>query len=295
MKKVRLFWLAIAHCVTMAAQIPFLDTENAYLGQNRPGETPVIFAPEVLSQSACDNTISFSPNGKELFFTKWKGDNPSLYYSAYNGTVWTTPKEKNFSNSYEMEAIFAPYGKVVWFASGETFPDAIWMVESDTPEWKAPVKIESVCSPDVEFYATLTMDTTLYFQRTWNGIYRSEYQNGAFTTPIKLSNAINSETEVNRHPWISKDETYLLFERGDGSINDDIWISFRTSDTAWMQPVKLSKAINTDGFECQPTLSPDEKYLFFRRDCKMYWVRIDNQIAELRKTLTANSFRKITE
>jgi Tol biopolymer transport system component len=286
MKRFLLIQIVFAHLILSYAQTSFLDSSAAYYGQTKPGNTPVVFAPgDVFTNTThCENTCSFSPDGKTMVFTRWIGSNtPKIFYSEYNGNSWTTPVEKNFTGNLEMEAIFAPYGNQMFFASGASFPDDIWMVEKNGSIWENLGKKNSIStSSDVEFYASLTLDTTMYFQRTWSGIYYSKYKNGAFSTPVKLGNTINSSTGVTRHPFISKDGSYLIFEKGDGNVDNDIWISFQNADKIWLNPIKLGNNINTTQFECQPTLSPDEKFLFFRRSCAPYWVRIDHVIDSLK-------------
>jgi hypothetical protein len=101
-----------------------------------------------------------------------------------------------------------------------------------------------------------------------------------------LNTIINTGNGVSRHPYISKDGNTLLLETGDGSSNDDIFVSFNKKNVGWSIPIDLGKEINTSDFESQPTLSPDEKYLFFRRGLNkgiIFWVQIDELLNKLRK------------
>ena len=47
-----------------------VDIENQYLGQKPPGSTPVLFAPSIISTEAFEFAISFSNDGKDIFFTR---------------------------------------------------------------------------------------------------------------------------------------------------------------------------------------------------------------------------------
>jgi len=63
------------------------------------------------------------------------------------------------------------------------------------------------------------------------------------------------------HPYISKDESFILF-----NYRGDIYISFKNKENGWIVPIKFDGAINTSDFaETCPSLSPDEKYIFYSR------------------------------
>ena len=95
-----------------------IPTDSLYFGQTPPGDTPIIFAPGIVSSTTgSENTCSFSPDGKEMIFTRW-GNNPKLFYAKFDNGSWTAPTELNFTGKYEMEAIFAPYNNKLFFAAG---------------------------------------------------------------------------------------------------------------------------------------------------------------------------------
>jgi Tol biopolymer transport system component len=99
-----------------------------------------------------------------------------------------------------------------------------------------------------------------------------------FAEPVDLGDLVNRGGAS--HGFVAPDESYLLFNspRAGSFTKNDIWISFRGKDGAWMAPVNLGKRINCDAMAVLcPTVSPDGKYLFFTRLQEggtgyVYWV-----------------------
>ena len=67
--------------------------------------------------------------------------------------------------------------------------------------------------------------------------------------------------------------------QGPGPAKPDIFVSFRNPDGSWCKGIKLPASINTEDGELCPSVSPDERYLFFSRltnnDSNIYWVDFD--------------------
>ena len=87
------------------------------------------------------------------------------------------------------------------------------------------------------------------------------------------------------HPSISKDESFILF-----NFRGDIYVAFNNKENIWSEPIKLGGLINTSEYqETCPSLSPDEKYIFFSRyndlnkKSDIYWVS-SIVIEKIRKT-----------
>lgn len=87
----------------------------------------------------------------------------------------------------------------------------------------------------------------------------------AWSTPVNLGEVVNSAFN-DQGPSISKDELSLYFAstRPGGFGGNDIWVTHRDNQEApWGTPVNLGSAINTSGVESTPTLSKDERRLYF--------------------------------
>jgi len=90
------------------ATIFFIQTSNAqttidYFGQTPPGETPEVFAPNVISKSNLNehSQIAISPKGDELYWsavttTDYK---EQIYYTKKENGIWTKPALADFINS----------------------------------------------------------------------------------------------------------------------------------------------------------------------------------------------------
>jgi hypothetical protein len=267
------FWSGMA----LAAQEGgggFLNSAQAYFGQTPPGDKPILFAPGVISNGNQDlNTCSFSADGKTLVFTRWMGNDPRLVVSRFENAHWTEPADVNFTGQFEMEGIFAPFGNRLFFAAGSMqgrwAPDELWMEEKLSQGWSSPVKLDALNTDNYEFFATQTLDGTVFFQRSTGVIYTSASKNGAYQKPVPLTKPFNVSS--NSHPAVSPDGSALVVE-----IGGDLWVSFKASDGGWSELKKLGSDINTQQSEGKPVFSPDGKYLFFSRAigafADIYWV-----------------------
>jgi WD40 repeat protein len=87
----------------------------------------------------------------------------------------------------------------------------------------------------------------------------------AWSAPVNLGGVVNSPFN-DQGPNISKDELslYITSTRPGGFGGNDIWVSRRAKkDAPWGPPVNLGPIINTSGVESTPTLSKDERRLYF--------------------------------
>jgi hypothetical protein len=265
-----------------------------YFNQPVPGDTPQVFAPGIISLANRRETkIVFSPNGKEcLIGIGTEGTFKILYLSCNNGN-WTEPSPAYFiANERAQEPFFSPDGQKIFFTSHAN----IFVSTLLNNLWTTPVELGSpVNTVAEEYHPTVTNDGTLYFcsmRDNPNGyIYRSRYNNGSYTTIEKLDTIINSSKSGTYDPFISPDESFLIFTTiySEGFGKEDQYISFNVNDT-WTKPQNLGALINTDKIEYGSYISPDSKYYFFSRPdgwgpevpADIYWVKT-NFIDLLRK------------
>jgi hypothetical protein len=61
-----------------------------------------------------------------------------------------------------------------------------------------------------------------------------------------------------------------------GLGEDDLYVTFKTREGEWCEPIHMGKEINTSESENRPYVSPDGKYLFYtstiRGNRDIYWV-----------------------
>ncbi|TXN38431.1 hypothetical protein FVB32_05975 [Flagellimonas hymeniacidonis] len=77
---------------------------------------------------------------------------------------------------------------------------------------------------------------------------------------------------------IAPDESYILFctSRPESNSIQQIYISFQIGENIWTKASPLGAEVNTEARAGSPTLSPDAKYLFFKKAKKpyrgIYWI-----------------------
>ena len=264
------------------------NVKGDYLGQNPPGDVPVIFAPGIIS---VDSTVehgypTFSPDGNMVFWQsnlRQKEKETEIFLKVMRRVdgQWTEPE----SSPYGGMPAFSPDGNKLYFISDDTEKEkGLYFVEKQGENWTEPKSLNIIAQfPELKYLygPSLTNNGTLYFfghaeglgSRNDFGIYRSELINGIYAKPELLPPSINTaEGVINWMPFIAPDESYLLFSSDRNTNRQSLYISFRLSDGSWTEAHGLGEAINSQKGERFPYVSPDGKYLFFTR-----WHGRDNE------------------
>jgi hypothetical protein len=285
-----------------------------------PGDTPVVFAPDIVSGYGLEHSGAiFSPGGDEVYWCSIEkpGSNShkAIWFMRRIGNRWTTPRALDLFEDNRQIDVDAPFlscdGNKLNVTSerNKAFkigigPDQwtrylnldIWYSERQADGWGKPRAISPLVNTDtLQAQASLTRDGTLYFLgflagvEQECGIFRSQFKNGAFLTPEAMPPSINSPAQ-DWTPFIAPDESYLLFSstRCGGGDDGDLYVSFHDLKAdSWSKPVSLGAPINTPAQERFQTVSPDGRYLFFTRwtplrNADVFWVKTD-VISRLRK------------
>jgi Tol biopolymer transport system component len=146
------------------------------------------------------------------------------------------------------------------------------------------------------FAPAVAADGTLYFASSRPGgkgsvdLYRALPADGGYA-PVENLEAINSPAYEGQ-PAVAPDQRYLLFTglgREDGQAGPgypypraDLYLSVRTA--SGFGPPRPVRALNTSASEASPSLSPDQRFLFFASDRGFATV-------PMRRRLTAAAFR----
>jgi Tol biopolymer transport system component len=104
-------------------------------------------------------------------------------------------------------------------------------------------------------------------------IYCSRFMNGRYHKPENLGDSINSKYP-DSCPCIAPDESYIVFQsvRPDNcSPGFNLYVSFCKTNGIWTKGKNLGRKINEREASI-PKISPDGKYLFFKRESDIYWV-----------------------
>jgi len=272
-----------------ASEFPVL--KGPYLGQKPPGMTPEIFVPEIIStKEKYELNSVFSPKGDEFYYeisttTPEEKKQGKYFYiiivsKQVNG-IWTKSEISLFSGKYStMDMCFSPDGNQLYFCSYQPNPwnssskTHIWYVNRLDDGWsESKILGPPIYSPECEQgQPTFTKDGTIYFRQDPHGhfdLYYSRYENGKYSKPIILGEAINTPYDEGK-PFIAPDDSYLLFIRYGMPASIDggkgLYISFKRQDGSW------TPAKNTNIYGSLPKLTPDGKYFFFSRGGDIYWM-----------------------
>jgi len=288
-----IIWMVIPVCLAglLAAGTPSPkgDPARPYLGQEPPGMTPEVFAPGLVSTAAWEAAGTFSPDGREFFFTRrptWEGADNRLFHMKVENGRWTAPAPAPFArNCMEYESSISPDGGKLFFSSERPRPAGtagrgqIWVSERGMDGWGEPRYLPGYVNSGWVMYVTAATDGTLYFTGVYDqqhGIFQSSPGADGYTKPVRLPAGVNDRRGA-AHPFIAPDRSYLIFDAMDGGMADkSLFISVRQPDGSWSPARKLGPEINATRTEMCPSMSPDGKYFFFYRAVEkngdIYWV-----------------------
>lgn len=256
-----------------------------FLGQELPGDSPVLFAPGIVNTGIATRDITFTPDEKEIYFCKNIGNSTfsTILFCKENKDGWSSPEVISFAQNPKyifIEPFVSPDGEKMFFVSnqGNKFTDVnrfvtdIWVVERENEFWGEPYKLDStINSSDSEFFPSVAESGNLYFTRenakTREGfIYKSKFEDGKYLKPEKLPIQVNAGL-ARYNAVIAKDESYIIvptYGMPDSYGATDYYISFFDEKKGWSNPLNMGKKINTNsGNEYSANFSPDGKYLFF--------------------------------
>jgi ankyrin repeat protein len=270
----------------------FPELKGPYMGQKPPGTQPEMFMPGIVSgHYNAHSSIVFSPDGKEAYWTEMSPPEGKVMGMKMVGDKWTYPEPK-FEGR---DSSFSPDGQRIYFirlrpfregekpAGEEHGWECYWYMERTASGWSEPVSVgEAVNSIGVHWQPSVDKDGHLYFSEFEKNIYRSEYKNGEYQVPVKITEFFKNDTLQGRCPFISPEGDYLLF-----SAEDQLHISFKRKDGSWTDRIPLGNEINARGLNGSPRVTPDGKYIFFvsagqNRPWGIYWVSAEI-IGRLRK------------
>ena len=271
-----------------ASEWVFPELTGKYLGQPAPGDSPVIFAPGIISAQEHfeHSSLVFAPDYTEIFwssdFTE-SGFYDIVHMKTENGR-WSSPRLAAFNeNHHAGNPLFSYDGGKLYFSSrrppaGETGTSDtnIWVVEKAGGSWSEPKLLDDVInSEQSESVQSISRNGTLYFRRGME-MFRSKQVKGVFQQPEKLEVSLGKGARI-QALFAAPDESYLLLESfgAEGYGGADLYACYRLKDGSWSAPVNLGPKINTGATERFPSVTPDGRYLFFLRvsdGSDFFWV-----------------------
>jgi Tol biopolymer transport system component len=270
--------------------------QGPYLGQRPPGTLPEVFAPGIVSTDAHEFAGSFTPDGREFYFTRTTAPRgPTLIFvSRRVSDGWTEPEPATFNHpsaQMSFEAMPTPDGQRLYFSSDRPLdPGAapggpptmnLWYVEREGDGWGEPRDAGPPFNPMRAMYLSMTTAGAIYTTDISDGMGRERIgvarpSGGSYGPIERLAAPVNGEG-ASMYPCVSSDDEYLVFTRrlGDLGSATGLYVSFRTPDGGWGEPVALDLGMPAG----VPSLSPDGRYLFFtggeRGRSDIYWVSAD--------------------
>ena len=297
MKKISviLCLLTLTTVTLFSQQTGFPRLQGQYFGQEPPGTTPEIFAPDIVStENRVYANVTLNPDLTETCWTLNTADT-----TVYNGGIiisrlvkgeWTAPEEISFlPKEYSHRSpYFGLNGRRLYFQGylkinqGWDQMEKFFYVERMTEGWSAPLLLDTIFNKyAIHWQFSLDKENNLFFGGDYRGkegtggIYLSKYADGKYLEPVLIFSN-NEYNEAVFAPAISPRGDYIVFARIHSRESDNprifsIYLSFRKSDNNWSTPEDLGEILNMDGI--QPRISPDGKYIFFvGNDGMSYWV-----------------------
>lgn len=270
----------------------FSDLYGDYLGQTPPTDTPVIFAPGIISKTTLEHSAAiFSSDGNEVYWVSRENQESklSIWMMQRINNRWTEPEIINLLG--DSVNLFDPYltidGKKLYFGADKNGNADIWYAERQGNTWNKPQNIGlPINNKDGQCQGSLTENGTIYYidyrviDKKWTcDILKSKFKNGVILKPDTLPVSINSKSSEDWTPFIAPDESYIIFSSRREQKYGDLYISFHDIQTDyWSEAINLGESINSPSQETFPVVSPDGRYLFFTRwtdeknDMDVYWV-----------------------
>ncbi len=186
----------------------------------------------MISTGAYDTSVEFTPDGNTLYFLRGAPDFTfwTIYESHKVDGKWQKPTVALFSGQYsDADPCITPDNKKLFFVSNR------------------PVKAGEKAKDDMDIW------------------YMERQANGSWGEPRHLD--INSDKDE-WYPRVATDGTlYFGSERSGGLGGSDIWKAKPRGD-GFEQPENLGPEINSAENEYEPSIAPDQSYMFLMANKK---------------------------
>ena len=194
--------------------------------QNKPQP----FLEDIVSQFPNVRDVAISPNGHEVMFTAQSvmGNLSTLIMVAKEDDSWGLPKVAPFSGKYfDLEPFYSQDGLKLYFVSTR------------------PMDQSSAEPKDFDIW-----------------VVERKSLNSPWSKPKNLGSPINTEHDE-FYPSIAKNGNFY-FTRDNPILNrkDDLYVSL-IKNGKYQEPVALANTINTEGYEYNAFIAPDESYIIF--------------------------------
>jgi len=265
-------WAAIA----VTALLPgcgggWVRSPAPWLSASADARAPAIFAPGVISSPLPEFSITFTPDGRTLYFNRASADRSllTIMTSALSGEKWSEPVVAPFSGRYrDVDPFVTPDGTRLYFSSDRPRPASsvrllsTWYMDRTPNGWSEPIHPGPPLNSDsVDVFVSVARDGTMLFSSRRDGAlqtYTSRYANGSWEQPRPVR--FGSVQDAG-NPLISPSGRFAIFVQGQGQ-HGDLFVSCRTG-SGWAEPRPLAASVNSAYADFAPALDPRETTLYF--------------------------------
>jgi len=260
-----------------ARQNDFPTLTGPYLGQQPPGDTPVVFAPGIVSTCKEHSAAMFTPDGSEAWFGRVFP--AAVYYMRVVDGKWTEPRVASFcdTSTTSLYPVLSHDGSRILFSSdrpidqkGERLPRGdyhMWVADRTGSGWSEPRRLDDrVNFGRRQSCGSVALNGDLYFtsfvdQQSMN-LFCLKTVGDTCSRPEELTE-LNSPSP-DHCPFVARDGSYVIFSSFRGGLGrSDLFISFRKKSGVWSRPKNMGPAINSAFKDEYPYVTHNGKYLFF--------------------------------
>jgi hypothetical protein len=175
-----------------------------------------------------DFTMSYATNEAYTTIQSPLDEISIIVCLKYKNNSWSTPEIVEFSGKYkDLEPFLSPNGLRLYFASNR------------------PLNDSSLATKDVDIW---------YVER--------KSLNSNWSSPVNIMGPVNTEFDEFYPSVANNNNLYFTRDSPETKGKDDVFFSLWESD-AYHNPVSLSDAINSAGYEFNSYVSPDESFLIY--------------------------------
>ncbi|OSY88712.1 hypothetical protein WH52_03280 [Tenacibaculum holothuriorum] len=193
-------------------------------------QDPEIFSPEIFKDLPNVRDFALNKNGDELYFTieSYRKEYSFIAVTHKINGKWSNPKVASFSGQFkDLEPFLSPDGLTLFFASNRKTNNSN-EAKNDVDIWY--VKRSSLKSP--------------------------------WSEPINIGSIINTSANEFYPSVTQKGDLFFTAEYPNSKGKEDIYVS-RFVDGKYTTPVSLSSNINSNKYEFNAFVAPDESFIIF--------------------------------
>ncbi|ELR68693.1 WD40-like beta propeller repeat protein [Fulvivirga imtechensis AK7] len=188
---------------------------------------PQLFEPGRISTKYPNRDIAISPDREEIFYTfqGYKREFSVIMHLMQINGEWMEPVVASFSGQFhDLEPAFAPDGKRLYFASNRPTEEGSKKADYD--------------------------------------IWYVDKEHGKWGTPVNVGAPVNTDKNEFYPSVAENGSLYFTAEYEGNKGKEDIYVS-RYSDGKYARPESLSEGVNSETYEFNAFVAPDESYIIF--------------------------------